>query len=92
MNAAGGEARGRLGDRIPWENRFLLCAIAFRRTRQLKDGAPPRIAADGHKAACLAVLETLADTISWSSEPSQAAAEAPDSPQAAPPDARSRAR
>jgi DNA-directed RNA polymerase subunit K/omega len=48
------------------ENRFLLCSIAFHRTRQLKDGARPRLAADGHKATHIAVQEVLADAISWS--------------------------
>ena len=48
------------------ENRFLLCAIAFQRTRQLKDGAAPRIDGDKRKATRLAVLEVIADTVSWS--------------------------
>jgi DNA-directed RNA polymerase omega subunit len=48
-------------------NRFLLCVVAFRRTQQLKAGAPPRVnESDGHKPAHIAVLEAIADTISWS--------------------------
>ena len=47
-------------------NRFLLCAIAFHRTKQLKDGAAPRLAVTQHKPGHLAVLEVMADTISWS--------------------------
>ena len=50
-------------------NRFLLSAIAFQRSKQLKDGAAPRIARDGHKPTYIAVLEVLANTISWSTEP-----------------------
>jgi DNA-directed RNA polymerase subunit K/omega len=46
-------------------NRFLLCAIAFHRTKQLKDGAAPRLADTRHKPGHLAVLEVMADTISW---------------------------
>lgn len=47
-------------------NRFLLAAIAFLRSKQLSGGAPARIARDGHKHTYVAVLETLANTISWS--------------------------
>ena len=47
-------------------NRFLLCAIAFHRSKQLKEGAAPRLAVDSHKPTHLAVLEVMADTVSWS--------------------------
>ena len=50
------------------DNRFLLSAIAFLRSKQLTGGAPARIARDGHKATYIAVLEVLANTISWSRE------------------------
>ena len=50
------------------ENRFLLSAIAFQRTRQLKEGAKARVEAAHHKVTYLAVLEVLANTISWSRE------------------------
>jgi len=48
------------------ENRFLLSAIAFQRTKQLKEGARARVESADHKATYLAVLEVLANTISWS--------------------------
>jgi DNA-directed RNA polymerase subunit K/omega len=48
------------------ENRFLLSAIAFQRSKQLKDGAKARVETGDHKATYLAVLEVLANTISWS--------------------------
>lgn len=47
-------------------NRFLVSAIAFLRTRQLKQGAAARIALDGHKPTYTAVLEVMANTVSWS--------------------------
>lgn len=47
-------------------NRFLLSAIAFQRTRQLKGGAKARVEPSGHKPTYLAVLEVLANTVSWS--------------------------
>jgi DNA-directed RNA polymerase subunit K/omega len=47
-------------------NRFLLSAIAFLRSKQLSAGASARIARDGHKPTYIAVLEVLANTISWS--------------------------
>jgi DNA-directed RNA polymerase subunit K/omega len=47
-------------------NRFLLAAIAFQRSKQLQYGAPARVARDGHKPTYIAVLEVLANTISWS--------------------------
>ena len=46
-------------------NRFLLSAIAFLRSKQLAAGAAARIARDGHKPTYVAVLEVLANTISW---------------------------
>ena len=47
-------------------NRFLVSVIAFHRAKQLKEGAAPRLDGDSHKATYLAVLEVLANTISWS--------------------------
>ena len=47
-------------------NRFLLSAIAFQRTKQLKEGAKARVESADHKATRVAVLEVLANTISWS--------------------------
>jgi DNA-directed RNA polymerase subunit K/omega len=46
-------------------NRFLLSAIAFQRSKQLRGGAASRIEPNGHKSTYLAVLEVLANTISW---------------------------
>ena len=48
-------------------SRFHIAALAFQRSHQLKHGARPRVAADGHKFVTVAVLEVLADTISWTS-------------------------
>jgi DNA-directed RNA polymerase subunit K/omega len=47
-------------------NRFLLSAIAFLRSKQLKEGASARIARGVHKPTYIAVLEVLANTVSWS--------------------------
>ena len=47
-------------------NRFHISALAFQRAQQLKLGARPRVDAGTHKVVTLAVLEVLADTISWS--------------------------
>ena len=48
------------------DNRFLLAVIAFQRAKQLQDGATARVLRQGHKPTYIAVLEILADTISWS--------------------------
>jgi DNA-directed RNA polymerase omega subunit len=50
----------------PLGNRFHVVALAFQRARQLKAGARPRVEAGNHKAVTLALLEVLADTVSWS--------------------------
>jgi DNA-directed RNA polymerase subunit K/omega len=47
-------------------NRFLLSSIAFLRSKQIKDGALARVERDGHKPTFIAILEVLADRISWS--------------------------
>lgn len=49
-------------------NRFLLSAIAFQRSKQIQGGAVARVARNGHKPTYIAVLEVLANTISWSRE------------------------
>jgi DNA-directed RNA polymerase subunit K/omega len=46
-------------------NRFHVAAIAFLRAKQLLAGARPRVDSRGHKLVTLALLEVLADTISW---------------------------
>lgn len=50
-------------------NRFLLSVIAFQRSQQLRKGAKARIEQDGHKPTYVAVLEVLANRISWSQTP-----------------------
>jgi DNA-directed RNA polymerase subunit K/omega len=47
-------------------NRFLLSVIAFQRSKQLQGGAPARLERNGHKSTYLAVLEVLANAVSWS--------------------------
>jgi len=47
-------------------NRFLLSAISFLRSKQIKDGAVARIERGKHKPTFIAILEVLADRISWS--------------------------
>jgi len=49
----------------PAMNRFHIAAMAFQRARQLHNGARPRVDDTGHKSTRLALLEILADTISW---------------------------
>lgn len=49
-------------------NRFLLSAIAFQRSKQIQGGAVARVERNGHKATYIAVLEVLANTISWTRE------------------------
>jgi DNA-directed RNA polymerase subunit K/omega len=50
------------------ENRFLLSSVAFLRAKQLLSGARPRLEPERHKSTQLALLEVLADTVSWSVE------------------------
>jgi DNA-directed RNA polymerase subunit K/omega len=46
--------------------RFHIAAIATQRAKQLQGGARPRVAdADGHKSTRIAVMEVLANTVSW---------------------------
>jgi DNA-directed RNA polymerase subunit K/omega len=47
-------------------NRFLLSSVAFLRSKQIKDGAIARVERGGHKPTFIAILEVLADRISWS--------------------------
>ena len=44
---------------------FHVATLAFQRATQLKNGARPRVDAPGHRPTRLAVLEVLADTVSW---------------------------
>ena len=52
------------GDGLPL-SRFHIAALAFQRARQLQNGARPRVEAAGHKVPRVALLEVMADTISW---------------------------
>lgn len=70
-------ATGRLADQVTFtdaqgsgsrEYRFLLSAIAFQRTKQLREGAKARVERASHKETYIAVLEVLANAISWSRE------------------------
>ena len=67
----------RNGNAETLENRFLVSSVAFLRAKQLQCGARPRLEADGHKPTQLALLEVLADTISWSIEEPPAPKTAP---------------
>jgi DNA-directed RNA polymerase subunit K/omega len=49
-------------------NRFLVANIAFRRVHQLQYGARARVDRGNHKATRVALLETLADAISWTAD------------------------
>ena len=54
---------------IPIDGRltgFHLVSVVFQRAKQLKSGARPRVDAGDHKATRVALLEVLADTVSWS--------------------------
>jgi DNA-directed RNA polymerase subunit K/omega len=43
--------------------------VAFQRARQLQAGARPRVESASHSPTRLALLEVLADTISWTVVP-----------------------
>jgi DNA-directed RNA polymerase subunit K/omega len=47
---------------------FLLASVAFQRAKQLQGGARPHVDAGDHKPTRVALLEILADTISWTTE------------------------
>lgn len=49
----------------PALSRFHVAALVFQRARQLNNGAPPRVDPAGHKPLHLALLEVLANTVSW---------------------------
>jgi len=48
---------------------FHVAALAFQRARQLQAGARPRVESASRSPARLAVLEVLADAISWTVVP-----------------------
>jgi hypothetical protein len=45
---------------------FHLVSVVFQRAKQLQNGARPRVDAGEHKPTRVALLEVLADTVSWS--------------------------
>jgi DNA-directed RNA polymerase omega subunit len=71
--AGAAAASVRIAGAATLENRFLLSSVAFLRAKQLQSGARPRLEAERHKPTHLALLEVLADTISWSVEDAHAA-------------------
>jgi DNA-directed RNA polymerase subunit K/omega len=48
--------------------RFHVAVLAFQRVRQLRDGARPRLEAGEHTLARVAILEAIADLITWNVE------------------------
>jgi DNA-directed RNA polymerase subunit K/omega len=44
---------------------FHLVSVVFQRAKQLQNGARPRVEAGHHKSTRVALLEVLADTVSW---------------------------
>jgi DNA-directed RNA polymerase subunit K/omega len=44
---------------------FHLTTVVFQRAKQLKAGARPRVEARDHKPTRVALLEVLAETVSW---------------------------
>jgi DNA-directed RNA polymerase subunit K/omega len=80
MTAAGQAAAtapsARIAGAATLENRFLLSSVAFLRAKQLLCGARPRLEPERHKHTQLALLEVLADTVSWSIEDARVAAKA----------------
>jgi len=44
---------------------FQLASVVFQRAKQLQNGARPRVDAADHKPTRVALLEVLADTVSW---------------------------
>jgi DNA-directed RNA polymerase subunit K/omega len=68
MTPFAGPAAGSAGVRSTSEpslSRFHIVSLAFLRAKQLKAGARPRVDASGHKPTRVALLEVMADTISW---------------------------
>ena len=52
-------------------SRFHLVSLAFQRAKQLQAGARPRVVASGHKPTHVALLEVMADTVSWTVDPAE---------------------
>jgi DNA-directed RNA polymerase omega subunit len=58
------------------QNKFLLVALAFQRSRQLQSGARPRVETDGHKFLWVAMREATTGLVSWEVTPPPAPASA----------------
>jgi DNA-directed RNA polymerase omega subunit len=70
---AGGGGTMTLGDPVSIAealhlSRFHLVSLAFQRAKQIQAGARPRVDAAGHKPTRVALLEVIADTVSWTVE------------------------
>ena len=70
------EASARIAGAATLENRFLLSSVAFLRAKQLLCGARPRLEPERHKHTHLALLDVMADTVSWSVEDPKVATKA----------------
>jgi DNA-directed RNA polymerase omega subunit len=76
---AGGAGPVTLGDPVSIAealhlSRFHLVSLAFQRAKQIQAGARPRVDAVGHKPTRVALLEVIADTVSWTIEDKPGAA------------------
>jgi DNA-directed RNA polymerase subunit K/omega len=49
----------------PFDNRFLVVAVACQRVTQIRNGARPRLPPDGHKPCVMAVAEVVAGTVAY---------------------------
>ena len=49
----------------PFDNRFLLVAVACQRIVQIRNGARPRLDLGGHKPCVVAVAEVVAGTVPY---------------------------
>ena len=49
-------------------SRFHIAALVFQRARQIQAGARPRVDGAGHRTTRIALLEVLADTVSWTAD------------------------
>lgn len=49
----------------PLSSRFLVIVLAFQRSKQLHAGSRPRVDPGDHKQTRVALLEVMADTVSW---------------------------
>jgi DNA-directed RNA polymerase subunit K/omega len=68
MSVAGVVAGTRMATAVRKElslSPFHIAAMAFQRVKQLKNGARPRVDSADHRPTRIALLEVLADTISW---------------------------